>query len=453
MKRWLTTISLLLAPALLTAQELTLDVAVDRALERSKGSQIMTAKTREAEAERRLAEKKRLPEVRVFGLATYDLEQTNLSVDRGDLNTLLDSAAVAAGLDPLTPILGPFPADELVLARGERVRSVVGLTVMQPLTQQWRIGSGITAAEAAAELAAVELENTRTQLREAVEKLWIGLRLESARHEAALARVQAREAQLVDARNAQAAGEVLDAAVLGAQAQLTEARTAELQSRQRREALVWHLADLIDWDRDSLGDAMITDSPLPERESRSLAAWLDAVEEHPEFRAAQATERRAEAGEAATRQERIPDVTAFATVSHQEGLPLLPNDVGTVGLALTWDPFDFGRRRAEAERSAAQSQQAALNRERVQEELSRSVQVAYQSWEHAQESVVLAREAESYRERLYSLEQDAVSAGEALPTAALTAKADWLEARTDRLGAELQAHLALLRLHALAGAL
>ncbi len=434
----------------LGAQTLTLDEAVARALTESKGGRIMAAKTRAAQASQSLAEKQRLPNVKLFGLANYDVEQTEVTISEGSLSTVLDYTAVSLGMDPLTPVIGPFPSSDLTVAEGDRLRSVVGLSVQQPLTQQWRIGSGIAVAQAEAELAEIEYLGTQLQLREAVEKCFAGVRLEEARLRAAQVRVAALEAQLQDARNAQAAGEALDARVLGAQAQLTEARTLELQSRQRREALLWQLADLIGWEGDVEGMELATEA-LPVRAARPLADWLARVERNPDFRASDATERKAAAGVSAAKQEAIPDLVAYATVSHQEGLPLLPNDYASVGVALSWDVFDFGRRSARRQRSEAQQEQAALDRDRTRQTLTRAVRTAYQAWEHANESLTLAREAETFRARQHDLETQAVAAGEALPTAARLAEAEWRQAQANRLGAELQAYLALLRLHVLSG--
>ena len=42
----------------------------------------------------------------------------------------------------------------------------------------------------------------------------------------------------------------------------------------------------------------------------------------------------------------IPDVTAYARQSYQDGVPFLVRNFGTFGISMTWDVFDFGKRRA-----------------------------------------------------------------------------------------------------------
>jgi outer membrane protein TolC len=56
--------------------------------------------------------------------------------------------------------------------------------------------------------------------------------------------------------------------------------------------------------------------------------------------------RKARAGVAAARTAYIPDVTAFARHSYQDGVPFLVRNFGTFGVSLSYDVFDFGKRRA-----------------------------------------------------------------------------------------------------------
>ena len=57
----------------------------------------------------------------------------------------------------------------------------------------------------------------------------------------------------------------------------------------------------------------------------------------------------------------IPDITAYARHSYQVGVPFLVRNYGTFGFHLTWDLFDFGRRRAIVQEREAQLAQAEEN--------------------------------------------------------------------------------------------
>ena len=64
-------------------------------------------------------------------------------------------------------------------------------------------------------------------------------------------------------------------------------------------------------------------------------------------------------GLAAAKSAYIPDVTAIARQSYQNGVPFLVHNFGTFGLTLTYDIFDFGKRRAGVRQREARLAQAA----------------------------------------------------------------------------------------------
>ena len=78
------------------------------------------------------------------------------------------------------------------------------------------------------------------------------------------------------------------------------------------------------------------------REECVQAAWTH----HPEILAAEEAIRKARAGLMAAKTAYIPDITAYARHSYQVGVPFLVRNFATFGLHLTWDVFDFGKRRA-----------------------------------------------------------------------------------------------------------
>lgn len=430
---------------------LTLESATALALAHSRASLIADARRDEADASRREAESRRYPSLLGFGYYGHDFRRLDYSVSQGSLDRIVDEVAVGAGFDPLSPTYGPFPAETVTLIRGNRNRYVVGLTLMQPLTQQFRIHSGIVAARADEKHAQIEHAQTRARLRYAVEQLFAGLAAENAFREAAAVKVRAREARLRDAENARLAGEVLDAVVLGAQAELTEARTALVRIEQKIVEYRLQLADLLGRPAAEL-PPLALDS-LPTRAERPLEDWLAAASLHYDARLAETVVEKARAGVSASKQKRIPDLALFVSGSRQEGVPLIPRDYTSAGLLLNWEIFDFGGKKADLARSLAQERQAALNRDRLREDATREVHLAFLQFTHARELVGLSAEAEAFRQRAHAIRRQASEQGELLASEALTAESDWLQARAEHTAARLQRHLALLKLYFLTGAL
>ena len=72
---------------------------------------------------------------------------------------------------------------------------------------------------------------------------------------------------------------------------------------------------------------------------------------------------KARAGVAAAKTAYIPDITAYARHSYQDGVPFLVRNFGTFGFNLNWEVFDFGKRRAAVREREAHLAQAEENLE------------------------------------------------------------------------------------------
>jgi len=324
------------------------------------------------------------------------------------------------------------------------------LTVTQPLTQLWRIDSGVRAAKAGQAEAQREAARTTAQIRFSVEELFIGSLLEELRHAEYAARLAYQERQLYDAENAHRVGELLDESVLGLRAAVIQARSDVLRSDQQRARLFLQLADLIG--RPGT-DRLVLASTLPERTPHPVNYWVAGASHNPDRQIAAATVEKAAAGVRAARQAHIPDLSLFATGYAQDGIPLVPNNSGAVGLSLSWDIFDFGRRDAEIARAVARKRSAEVNRDRIEEDSTRQIRLVYQDYTYAGELTTLAQQAVEYRRRAAELARQSTANGLALESKALNAEAELRKAEADLAATRYQQHLALLRLNFLAGEL
>src|SRR5439155_23956381 len=150
-----------------------------------------------------------------------------------------------------------------------------------------------------------------------------------------------------------------------------------------------------------LDPAVKTDVVLPAKDQCLRMAWA----ENPGIRSAEETVRKASAGVDAARTKYIPDVTAFARYSYQNGVPFLVHNFGTVGVSMTYDLFDFGRRRAEVRQQQAQLSEAEENLERLKDEVAVQVEQTYNKLERTKHMVEVAQQLVALRtegERLAS---------------------------------------------------
>ena len=435
-----------LAAAELAETPITLDEAIALAVRNSKGAQLSQLKITEATAGTDAARRLRYPQISGSALGVYLFHPLDLTISQGSLTPALEQA----GYGSLLSTIGAFPSVDITLVQGSRTPLIGSLTVTQPLSQLWRIDSGVRAAKAGLEEAQHEAARTTAQIRFTVEELFIGSLLEEFRHAEYTARLAYQERQLHDAENAHQVGELLDESVLGLRATVIQARADVLRSNQQRSRLCLQLADLIG--RPGTDQLPIV-AALPKREQHAIDYWVSLAAQNPDRQIAATAVEKATAGVRAARQAHIPDLSLFATGYAQDGVPLVPNNSGAVGLSLSWDIFDFGRRDAEIARAVARKRSAEVNRDRIEEDSTRQIRLVYQDYTYAGELASLAEQVVLYRQRAAELAHQSTSNGLALESKALNADADLRRAEADLAAARFQQHLALLRLYFLAGRL
>jgi outer membrane protein TolC len=162
-------------------------------------------------------------------------------------------------------------------------------------------------------------------------------------------------------------------------------------------------------------------------------AWA----QNPEILAAEETVRKAQAGVKAAKTAYIPDVTAFARYSYQDGLPFLVRNFGTFGVNLDYDLFDFGKRRAAVRERAAQLAQAEQNLERLKEEVAVQIERSYNKVERTKSLVNVATQVASLRQESERLATNQAAQGEVLVSERRQATAARYKAQADLLQANL----------------
>lgn len=429
---------------------ITLDDAVALALKHSKAAELAHLKVQEASSETDAARRLRYPQVSATGIGAYLQHPVEIKVSQGSLTSALNEVGTQLGLSQSTAAIGQFPANDLSLAKGSYMPVIGSLMVTQPLTQLWRVGSGVRAAKAGLTEAQREAARITAQLRFSIEELFVGILLENKHVAENEAKLAAQERKLRDAENAQKVGELLDESVLGMRAAVIQAKADLTRSHQQRERLSLQLADLIGRGGE---DHLTVAGELPHRDERSLVYWLSQAKNNPDRQIAVATVEKATAAVRAARQTHIPELSFIASGYAQDGVPLVPRRSGAVGLSLSWDVFDFGRKDAEIARTVARRRSAEVNRDRIEEDSAREIRLVYQDFTYAAELVSLAQQAFDYRQRASQLAHQSTANGLALQSAALDADAELSKAEADLAAARFQRHLALLRLHFLAGEL
>jgi len=330
----------------------------------------------------------------------------------------------------------PNPAQNVTVPQGQLTLYSSGTMLAQPLTQLLRIHQ-------ANRMAAAEVASSRDDVKKAenevalqVHTVYYGilvtqLQKKAAEQQTTYAAENLRESE-EDVRN----GSALKVAAIGGRAGLLEGQQAVLTADLQLADLRTELNDLLGLPLDT---ELELDPEVPTNfETQAKAEYLKiAWTQNPEILAAEQMVRKAQAGVAAAKTAYIPDITAFARYSHQDGVPFLVHNFGTFGVDLTWDVFDFGKRRAVVRERAAQLAQAEQNLERLKENVAVEVERSCNKVERTKSLVNVASQVADLRQESERLATNQVAQGEVLVSERRQATAARYKAQADLLQASL----------------
>ena len=169
------------------------------------------------------------------------------------------------------------------------------------------------------------------------------------------------------------------------------------------------------------------------REEYVQTAWS----ENPEILAAEEAVRKAQAGVTAAKSAYLPDITAYARQSYQDGVPFLVRNFGTFGVNLDWDVFDFGKRRAAVRERDAQLAEAEENLSRLKEEVAVRIERSYNKLERTRHLVQVADQMVKLRQESERLAQNQLTQGVVLVSERRQATAATYKAQAEYLQASL----------------
>jgi multidrug efflux pump subunit AcrB/outer membrane protein TolC len=290
------------------------------------------------------------------------------------------------------PVPGPVPGANASLPLGHHNFILSTTMAAQPITQMFKIHAGVAAAHADAGMARDDARRAEDEVALKMKELYYGLLSAERREAAAKLRIEAGEEQLGEARHGVEAGAVLELKVLEGKAQIADAR-------HKLGSLEDAISDMKVEFNDLAGLPLETEVELvaPQVETADVTSGeleTEALKHNPEVAAAQETLKKARAGLSAAHAEFIPEIGAFAQYIHQDGVPLLTENNGAMGLKMNCTLVEFGKRSGHVHESRAQVAEAeenlrhAENRVRVEIEKSvRKVRRAETGLEAARESV------------------------------------------------------------------
>lgn len=376
----------LLSPVAWCQETLTLDQAVAAALKSNRLVRAARLEVEKADDAVEMARTYRLPQ---FNFRLYELQ----FLTRSDF-------LFPGGVFGSFPMIGPVPPANTPVYIARRPASIPYFQATQPLTQLRRVKLGVELQRLGQMIAQEKLREQQQDITNQVKTAYYNLLqaqsgIEATEEALALLKEVNRVSNQALVEQVVLQGDVLDA-----QAGLAKTELDLVVLNNTSATLKEKLNELMG--RDLSADFTVRGALEAEPFDMELAAArARALAQRPELREARLKKQQAEADYKSKKTEYIPDVSLIFTYLSFFNVSVLPRNITAAGFTLSWDVFDFGRKKQELlaknhtieqadaaiDETDAQIQLDVGNRYRKIKEATQQLRVASLSRDAAQERV------------------------------------------------------------------
>ena len=369
-----------------TVEVLTLDRALMLALQNNRQVNNAALEVGKSEDEIAAFKTKRLPTLKLDLTEAEPLIPIDLKFKQGDLGS--------------TPSTGPIPPTNSTIRTPRKPLTAVDSSITQPLLQLYRIGLGIEQLEIGRGINQEELRSQRHLVIDNVKRAYYGL-LQTQSSLDALAET------ITFYRG-------LDRLVEEYVKQQTAFKYESLDvktrlSRSEYDALT--LRNTLASQREQLNNLLARDIrtefrivPVPEMtefETDLSAAQTQALRQRPEVNRAQLKIKHAEYDYKIKRAEYIPDLNLVVNYFSPITSEVLPRNIAFVGLQLSWEYYDWGRKTNEMAAKSKSIEQAKTSSSDLQSQVLLEVNSAYRKLQESRAALRVNQLAqETQREML-----------------------------------------------------
>jgi len=331
---------------------------------------------------------------------------------------------------------GPIPEAKTSLPLGRHNFILSTTTAAQPLTQYFKIHAGVAAAHADAGIARSNARQAENEVALKMKQLYFTLLSAERRHQAAELTIEAGEERLTEARHGVEAGAVLELKVLDGKAQIADARHKLGSLEDGISDMKVEFNDLAGLPLDT--EVELVEPPVDSTDVTAGDLEAEAIQHNPEVAAARDTLAKAKAGLAAAHAAYIPEIGAFAQYIHQDGVPLLTENNGGIGLKMDWTLVEFGKRSGKVRESRAQVAEAEENLRHAESRVRVEIEKSVRKVRRAETGLEAARESVEARAEMQRITTNQVETKTVNASALKDATAQLVEAQAQLFQAEAE---------------
>jgi len=272
----------------------------------------------------------RFPTIKIYALGSQLLTPIDFTFDRGTFGTF--------------PGIGPVPADRTKIHTPLRPTFYGVSQILQPLTQQYKIGLNIRLAGLGKTLSDEKLREQQHTVANQVKQAYYGLlqtlsTLEVSRENLKLNAELLRLMQRNVEQKAALKADAMDVQAKLAQEEYNQQVLQDSLATQKEQLNSLLGRDVrTDFSVASVSEAGVIEIDLETARVKALAA-------RPELRQSRLGLQQAVLNQRITKSSYIPDVSlAVSNLSMVNASPMLPSNVASAGVLLTWNPMDWSRK-------------------------------------------------------------------------------------------------------------
>ncbi len=370
---------------------LTLDEAVQQAVANNSALKTVGLETLRATDDLAAAKTRRFANTQLIAFGAQLLTKPSVTFQEGSLGVYS---------------VGPIPATNQKIDIARKPVAGVFASVLQPLSTQYRLHMQLTALKFGVDVTKQEQEKTRLEVIDRVRQVYYAV-------VEAQSELDSLEASLpFYEETKRLAGEnlrretTLESNLLGADQQLLKTQNAISDAKDQVATASDKLNDLMG--RDIHTAFRVTEIGAADSEEEAPAALEErALKNRPDLKKAELQVQQAHYDARAKKAEYIPDVSLalnYATTANFANA--LPSNITFAGMQVSWEPWDWGRRREEYAAKQVKEQQAKVAVSATERTILIEVRAAWRQLEQTRRALQLSDATErTARQKLKEVQE------------------------------------------------
>ncbi|MBE9601540.1 TolC family protein [Pedobacter sp. MC2016-24] len=376
---------------------------------------------------------KKYPVAAIDGSYQYNFKLPDITIPAGTIGSITNLAGESQLL----------PAQASRFTLGEKGNYNIGLTIYQPITQQFKINTNLDIDKTDIQISQKEKAKTAIQIKLAIEQLYYSTLIAKKQAEIAIAKIKLARAKLYDLEGTLAVGKTTESNRSGLMANVAEEEQYLLKINNQIQDYLTEISMLTNLNVEKLN--------LKEYEEgniwiKPIESYKTALNNNPDMQIALMNQEKANLGIRTAKQNNLPDFGLTAGYYLQQGSPILPANSPYLGVTLKWNIQDLFTYKQIKNQRLSQFRQAIENIEYTRQKVNGEIEKAWRKVKQSDALIAAAKKFVDYCKEALKEQQDKHFSGLGIKTTFLEIQLRLAQAEADWYTAKLSSAIALAEL-------